>query len=103
MLQLAGQGGVKQDYPGAIAALRKAAQYGHVTAANVLGTLYEQGRGVKRDMVRAKMWAEIAMKSGFFADKVQHDRLAARMKPADIAKAAEMLRRCTESKLADCE
>jgi TPR repeat protein len=102
MLRLAGQGGVKQDYPQALSALRNAARLGHVTAANVLSTLYEQGRGVKRDIVRAKMWAEIAMRSGFFADKVRHDGLAAKMKPPDLERAAEFLRRCTASNMGDC-
>lgn len=52
--------GLPQDYSMAIEWLRKAALRGHAGAQSYLGSFYENGYGVDRDLVDAYVWYALA-------------------------------------------
>ena len=55
--------GVKADAEKAADLYYKAATQGHADAAEFLATLYEEGRGVKRDSFLAAEWKSLAKKN----------------------------------------
>ncbi len=58
----AGHGGVKIDYPRAIAWFREAAVNGVANARYNLGVLYQQGMGVEKNIAQAISWYKTAAK-----------------------------------------
>jgi TPR repeat protein len=84
----------------------KAAAQGDADAQNNLASMYEEGRGVPKDLVRAHMWYSLAAASA--TGDVQSDaaeslgRVAAKMTPQQIAQAKEMSQRCQQSKFKNC-
>ena len=62
-VHILGLGG-KQDYAGAAAWYRKAAEQGHAAAQHELGRLYGCGLGVKQDHAEAASWFEEAAEQG---------------------------------------
>jgi hypothetical protein len=84
--------GVDRDYAEALRWWRKAAEQGVVDAQYALGNIYSGGTGVARDNVLAFMWYDIAAAhtGGNWLGAIagtNRDVLAARMTPADLAKA----------------
>ncbi len=70
---------------------------------NNLGRSYEIMRGVLRDYIQALMWYTLAAEQGrknqdsVVADiRKNRDRLAAKMKPADVSKAQNLARQWLE-------
>ena len=53
--------GVEHDYGKAISYYRQAANKGHAAAQFILSAMYEEGWGVKRDLVTAYVWLTLAM------------------------------------------
>ena len=95
--------GVPQDYDEAVKWSRKAAVQGDPSAMNNLGGSYEFMRGVRRDYVQALMWYTLAAEHAWknqdivVADvRKNRDRLAAKMKPADVSKAQKLAREWLE-------
>ncbi len=52
--------GVEHDYGKAIQYYTQAASKGHAAAQYLLGSMYEEGWGVKRDLIVAYMWLKMA-------------------------------------------
>jgi uncharacterized protein len=78
----------------------KSAEQGNSEAQNGLGGLYEKGRGVPQDYVKAYMWFELAV-AGFTATDAERreqmvqdrTRVAKRMSAAQIAEAEKLARK----------
>ena len=95
------------DHQTALMWFRKAAAQGYPGPQINLGLLYERGRGVRKDVIRAYMWYAVA------ADLLPGDKgktavtrrnyLASRMTAAEIEQAQEMARRCQQSKFKECD
>ncbi len=89
--------GVPQDYAEAVKWFRKAAEQGNAHAQTSLGFMYSKGRGVPQDYVQAHMWYTLAasrLPPGTDRDGAVQNRdiVAARMTPAQIAKAQQLAR-----------
>jgi len=86
--------GMDQDYAEALRWWQSAAEQGLVDAQYALGNIYAGGSGVAKDPIMAYMWYGIAaLQTGSeWLHEIaasNRDALAARMSPADIAKAQE--------------
>ena len=100
--------GVKQDYAEAIKWHRKAAEQGASITAKVnrgtdaervaslgwsyaqLGWMYQTGNGVKKDVVTAHAWYNIADANGYTGGKKNNSNLAKKMTPDQITKAESL-------------
>ena len=68
-------------------------------AKSNLGLLYESGEGLAQDYVQAYMWMNLAaLQTSDAKYAARRDRLAARMKPAQIAEAQRLAREWTPAK-----
>jgi len=69
--------------------------------------MYENGWGVRRDLIRAHMWNNVAAAalSGEEgkAAMTNRDDVASCMTPAQIGQAQEMARRCQDTKFKECD
>ncbi|MDH3280119.1 MAG: sel1 repeat family protein [Gammaproteobacteria bacterium] len=88
--------GVVQDYAETLRWWRKAAELGAIDAQYALGNMYAGGSGIAQDNILAHMWYDIATKQP--GDEwlraiagSNRDVLAARMTPADISKAQQLV------------
>ena len=77
--------------------IRCQAEQGIARAQGLLGLMYEYGRGVPQDFVRAHMWFNLAasrLPPGGVRDSAvkDRDRIAARMTPEQIAEAQRLAR-----------
>ncbi len=69
--------------------------------------MYEKGRGIRKDVVRALMWYTLAAAmltgdEGRTALK-SRDHLTSQMTAAQIEEAQEMARRCRQSQFKECD
>ena len=85
-------GGIPQDYAAAVKWFHLAADQGQANAQCFLGLMYFEGRGVPRDYVSAHMWFSFAAAGGIEDAAQYRDTLAAKMSPAQIAKAQRLAR-----------
>ena len=90
--------GVAQDTAEAVKWYRKAAEHGNADAANTLGGIYAEGRGVPRDYARAYAWFSLAMLAGDQRAEANRDIAARNMTPAEIAEAEQFARKAKPSK-----
>jgi TPR repeat protein len=91
--------GVPQDYAEAIKWYRKAAEQGDARAQFNLGNMFRTGKGVPQDYVEAHRWLNLAAANYPASEKEKRDRaasnrdnVAAKMTPAQIAKAQKLAR-----------
>ena len=91
--------GVPQDYTEALRWYRRAAEQGHASAQFYLGLMYEDGAGVPQDLVQAHKWYNLAASRASGVDQDlrekavrSRDRIAARLTPAQLAKAQRLAR-----------
>ncbi len=83
---------------------RRAAEQGDAQAQFNLGVMYERGRGVPQDFIRAHMWYNVAAAAWDSDDAREHrDSVASRMTAAQIGKAQKMERRCQQSQFKECD
>lgn len=82
--------GVAQDYAVAIEWHRLAAEQGDTSAQRTLGFSYYFGGRLPRDDVQAMKWFTLSAASGDDRTIEERNKLAARMKPAQIAKAQKL-------------
>jgi TPR repeat protein len=88
------------DFPAAARIVRPLAEHGDPDAQKSLGTMYELGLGVPQDYVLAHMWFNlVAAQAVDEKDRPlrqlaaeSRDRVAAKMTPAQIAKAQRLAR-----------
>jgi len=71
---------------------RKAADQGNALAQTNLGGMYLNGWGVPQDNVQAHMWYSLAAAQGENHARKNHDLLAEKMTPAQIAEAQRLAR-----------
>lgn len=69
--------GLPQDYGMALPYYRKAAKQGHPVAQFIIGSMYEAGWGVERDLIEAWIWYKLALP--------QAARVAAHQQDYDVA------------------
>jgi TPR repeat protein len=87
--------GVDQDRPAALVWLRKAAALGNSKAINFVGSFYEDGWVVDRDMAVAAEHYALAADGGDFRGQFNHARM--RIDAGDIADAVRWLQRLPET------
>ncbi len=88
--------GVPQDYAEAVRWWRLAAEQGHVSAQNNLGTMYRSGQGVPQDYVEAHKWLNLAAAQGEDLARKNREFVAEKMTPAQIAEAQRLAREWME-------
>jgi TPR repeat protein len=86
--------GVAEDRPAALAWLRKAADMGNAKAANFIGSFYEDGWAVARDMAQATEHYARAAEGGDFRGCFNHARML--IEAGDCAGALPWLARIRE-------
>ena len=91
--------GIPQDYAEAARWYRRAAEQGHPGAQNNLGVMYAKGEGVPEDFVQAHKWYNLAASRASSSDPDlrekavrSRDRIAARLTPAQLARAQRLAR-----------
>ena len=86
------------DYATAIRELRPLAEQGNAAAQNILGFMYDVGKGVPQDYVQALMWYNLAasrFSPGEDRDQAVKYReiVAEKMTPAQISEAQKLARK----------
>ena len=90
------------EYATALKWFTLSAEQGDAYAQYSLGYLYENGRGVIQDNVRAHMWYNIAASQGYKYATTNRDLIAGKMTPADISTAQKLARECVRKKYKGC-
>lgn len=91
------------NYAKALKIIRPLAARGNADAQSNLGVMYEQGKGVRQDFVRAHMWLNLgAVSDEADAVKLRH-RVTAPMTPQQIVQAQNMARDCRQHNFKGCE
>jgi hypothetical protein len=65
--------------------------------------MYEDGRGVEQDFVRAYMWLDLGARSGDADSLKSRDLEATLMTPKQIAQAQKMAGECQRRKFKQCD
>ncbi|MBH0182581.1 MAG: SEL1-like repeat protein, partial [Nitrospira sp.] len=83
------------------------AAQGYVGPQNNLALMYERGRGVRKDLVRAFMWYHLASTmlpgNDGKAALARRDQLSPHMTAAQIEQAQELAKRCQQSQFKQCD
>ena len=74
---------VQKDYSTAACLFRSLGEQGHPMAQRILGSMYDNGRGVPQDYVQAHKWLDVAASQGDENAPNYRDIIAAKMTPAD--------------------
>lgn len=82
-----------RDYETAFTQILPLAEQGDATARNFLGTMYEFGRGVEKDRIRARMWYSLAINENVgFSQARQYQRFVSdKMGPGEIEQSERMV------------
>jgi hypothetical protein len=80
------------DYKEAVKWFRLAAEKGNRDAQHALGTMYENGQGVKPDYVLAYTWFKLAAHRGLADAAAAQSQSEKQMTAAQIAKAEALVR-----------
>ncbi len=96
-----GNGGSEND-KAAAKWFNKAARQGHADAQISLGLMYENGRGVPANYLRAYMWYHLGSYNGNKTGSENKAKLAKKWNIAQTLQAQEMSSRCLESDYKDC-
>jgi clan AA aspartic protease (TIGR02281 family) len=99
--------GVPQDYAQSIQWYRRAAAQGNSSAQYALGVLYEDGKVISQDLVKAHMWLNLAASSltgpaGKQAAEYR-DRLIATMTQEQVVEAQALARQCKRQEFSECD
>jgi TPR repeat protein len=82
-----GENGAPVSYPDALKWCSLAAEQWEPAGQAILGTMYEKGLGVARDLVQAYVWFYVASMRGTSEEAVEgRDRLAEKLSPSQLAK-----------------
>ena len=90
------------EYATALKSFTLSAEQGDVYAQYSLGYMYEHGRGVIQDNIRAHMWYNIAASQGYKYATKNRDLLAKEMTPSQLEKAQDLARECVRKKYKGC-
>ena len=95
-----------QDPNAAFKWFKLAAEQGNNYSLFILGEMYEQGRGVTRDHIRAHMWWNIAaseeLASGLGLARQEFVKIQKGMTPDEVSKAQQLARECVAKNYMDC-
>ncbi len=80
------------DYHTAMKEWRPLAEQGLAAAQNNLGAMYINGKGVRRNYVRAYMWLSLAAKQGYKRAVSSQGQLEREMTPGELAEAERFAR-----------
>ena len=80
------------DYHTALKEWRPLADQGNAAAQNNLGAMYINGKGVRRNYVRAYMWLSLAAKQGYKRAVSSQGQLEREMTPGELAEAERFAR-----------
>ena len=80
----------------------RAAEQGHANAQSELGAMYANSEGVRKDLMLAHMWFDIAKANGQERARDWRDRFEAEMTRAQIARDTELARTCMASDYQNC-
>ena len=90
------------EYATALKSFTLSAEQGNSYAQYSLGYMYENGRGVIQDNIRAHMWYNIAASQGYKYATKHRDLIAGKMTRADISAAQKLARKCARKKYKGC-
>ncbi len=90
------------EYATALKSFTLSAEQGDAFAQYSLGYMYEHGRGVIQDNVRALMWYNIAASQGYKYATKNRDLLAKEMTPSQLEKAQDLARECVRKNYKGC-
>ena len=90
------------EYATALKSFTLSAEQGNAYAQYSLGYMYENGRGVIQDIIRAHMWYNIAASQGYKYATKHRDLIAGEMTRADISTAQKLARKCVHKKYKGC-
>ena len=91
------------DYATALREWTPLAEQGNTLAQFNLGVMYDNGRGVLQDYVRANMWFNIAASSGDSENASKNrDIVAKRMTPSQIETAQRLAQECVSKNYKGC-
>lgn len=84
--------GVQRDLAEAARLFSRAAEQGNGPAQSMLGHIYQNGRGVPQNLVRAYMWFSLSAAGGTRSAADNREKVAKLMTPAQIAEAEKLAR-----------
>ena len=90
------------EYATALKSFTLSAEQGNAYAQYSLGYMYENGRGVIQDNIRAHMWYNIAASQGYKYATKHRDLITEKMTRADISTAQKLARKCARKKYKGC-
>ena len=90
------------EYATALKSFTLSAEQGDAYAQYSLGYMYENGRGVIQDNVRALMWYNISASQGYKYATTNRELIAGEMTPVDISAAQKLAGECVRKKYKDC-
>ena len=91
------------DYATALRLWRPMAAQGNAAAQHNLGLMYDNGRGVPQDYIRAHLWWNLAATKGDPDSVKNRDVAAGRMTPQQIAEAQKLARECLARNYKNCD
>ena len=94
--------GVPQNHVEAMRLLQLAADQGDALAQHNLGVGYENGLGVLQNYETAYMWFNLAAAQAYQSARTARERLASRMKPAQISRAQQRSEACMARNYQGC-
>ena len=94
--------GVAKDNKEAAVWFRKAAEQGNAKGQTLLGLCYRHGQGVPLDDVLAYLWFSMAVANGDKGAVDIRQQLSNLMTPAQIERAQELSRKCSEQNYKNC-
>lgn len=104
-INLRGFGGPRNRARRAAEWYRKAAEQGDALAQNVLGAMYEEGKGVAQDHVQAVYWYRLAAEQGYVLAQIHLARMYERGRGVeqDVAQAISWYRKAAERQSEDAD
>lgn len=77
-------------YTSAFIEFKESAQSGHAAAQYMLGRLYQEGRGIDRDIVQAYAWYDVSALAGYSPAGAARDALAPQMTAGQLQTATQL-------------
>ena len=91
------------DYVPAMALFRPLARQGNARAQGLIGAMYRKGQGVAKSSAHGFMWLSIAAARGDADARTEMTEMSRTMRPAELARAREMIGVCEASDYRNCE
>ena len=92
----------KGSYATALKEWTPLAKQGNAVAQYNLGVMYDNGQGVPQDYIRAHMWFNISVSTGYENAIKGRDIVARKLTPADLSAAQKLARECVAKNSKGC-